>query len=191
MTEITTYEQCEAQELIDNDESQAPKEHTMPLTQFLEGFGVGLMNAVSQQNPPIHNSHQGNPIAPYGNPFYAYVDCASRDAAIEAGLLIDIPELSALYFKAPVAVSREVWESLVAINNDAFKDGSKLLSIFCSASKAIKRSGRLLTEVCFFVQSPKKGEKVCLKISAGPMNTHNLSPVLTIMFGNQPFYWLS
>jgi len=130
-----------------------------------------------------------NPIEPYGNPFYSYVDCVSRDMAIENGLLIDIPELSARYFKAPVAVSREVWESLVAINNDEFRDGSKLLSILCSASKAIKRSGRFLTEVCFFVQSPESDEKVCLKISAGPMDTHDPNPALTIMFGNQPFYW--
>ena len=65
MTEITINEQQEDRVVekphLENEESYALDEHTIPLTQFLEDFGAGLMDAVSQQNPPIYNNNQVNP----------------------------------------------------------------------------------------------------------------------------------
>ena len=128
--------------------------------------------------------------SPY-SPIFSYVDCISRHHAIEEGFLIDISYLSKRYFKTPVAITREVWDALIALyGREPFRADNKLLCILSAASKVVKHSAKEVTEAYFDVrQSTKRNDKVCLKISVGPTDNINSDPALTIMLAEQPTLW--
>jgi hypothetical protein len=120
--------------------------------------------------------------------FFSFRDFSSRKEAFEEGYLVDVSALSST-FKVPVAMTREVWELYVAVNdNDLFNQQSRVVSLLTQAKEAVKHTPAHATEAFFEVkQFPGSSSSYLNKlrlwvvVSLGDQS----EPVLTIMLDTQ------
>jgi hypothetical protein len=122
--------------------------------------------------------------------FFSFTDAVSRKNALEEGFLVDVSALSNKIFQAPVAITREVWELCVSVNQteNRFKQQAILISILCQAKVAIKRAQSHATEVSFdmkwFPRSIRAHlDKLSLWIAISTDEQNE--PVLTLMLDSQ------
>ncbi|MFW5442684.1 MAG: DUF6573 family protein [Methylococcaceae bacterium] len=137
---------------------------------------------------PLHITVSQFPQALSAKPFFSYRDFKYRKEAIKEGYLVDVSKLSRT-FKADVAITRELWELYVAVDNpNGFKERFRAVSLLAQAKMAIKHADPHASEVFFEVkQFPRKLKsylnkvRLWLVISSG--DSHE--PVLTIMLDTQ------
>ena len=129
--------------------------------------------------------------------FLSFIDCCSREQAINEGFLIDVSEIAfnRLNYKWPLALTREVWDRCVAwterdSDQQAYQTQlRRLLDVLCMAKYGLCHAEPHATEAWFETSYlPRDGESLravnqCLVIAVSPGD--HKEPVLTIMLPEQ------
>ena len=144
-----------------------------------------MMPSPTPDDPRPQGEALKGPENPAGNPFNELIFGYSRAQAIADGVLVDVSETAKeAGFRLPVALTRAVWDSYVAVPKGvvAQDEAGRLWDIVWMCRSAISRLNQEGPQILFqlYVRNDnRRPRSVTLKAVCGPGDAGE--PVLTIM----------